>query len=135
GAGERHARPCRGRGSRPALAGVLAWRETIDARVLARLGAGGFEPLARQVLLLGTHHEEQHQELLLTDIKHALWCNPLQPAYAVDPADAPDAAAPVPCAGAASAWLRHDEQVTLIGAPAWPGSEGFAYDNETPRHR
>ncbi len=135
GAGERHARPCRGLVSRPTLAEVLAWRKAIDARVLARLEAGGFEPLALQVLLLGTHHEEQHQELLLTDIKHALWCNPLQPAYATDPADAPDAAAPVPCAGAASAWLRQNEQVTLIGAPAWPGSEGFAYDNETPRHR
>jgi len=139
GAGERHARHARGLVSRPTLAEVLAWREAVDLRVQARLDAGAFEPAALDALLLGTHHEEQHQELLLTDIKHALWCNPLQPAYARDDSEAHDLAPPPEStaddAGGA-AWLPRDECIVEIGAAPWPGpAAAFAYDNETPRHR
>src|SRR5690606_38369719 len=87
----------------------------------------------RDVLLLGIHHEQQHQELLLTDIKHALWCNPLAPAYRLDlpsPAPAADAADDPPD------WLQRDEAIVAIGTAPWPAAGGgFAYDNETPRHR
>jgi ergothioneine biosynthesis protein EgtB len=140
GAGERHERAHRGLVSRPALAEVLAWRDAIDARMLERLAAGGFTPQQLDLLLLGIHHEQQHQELLLTDIKHALWCNPLKPAYdpgctieraRVGRADDADRAA-----GAHGGWITCEERIVDIGAPPWPGAgAGFAYDNESPRHR
>ena len=133
GAGERHPRPRRGLLSRPSLDEVLAWREAVDARVLHGLDEGGFDEAKRQVLLLGIHHEQQHQELMLTDIKHALWCSPLAPAYRDDLPVAPPAAVP---ADAPMRWLHRDEAIVEIGAPRWPDSAaGFAYDNETPRHR
>lgn len=132
GAGARHPRASRGLVSRPTLAEVLAWRDAIDERVIALLDAGHLDAGAHYVLLLGTHHEQQHQELLLTDIKHAFWCNPLAPAYH------PGAAASAPRAPAAAAgplrWLARDEAIFELGAAPWPGS-AFAYDNETPRHR
>ncbi len=132
GAGERHPRPRRGLLSRPSLAAVLDWRERIDARVLQALEAGGFDQARRDVLLLGIHHEQQHQELLLTDIKHALWCNPLAPAYRADPPRQAATRAPAD----APRWLHRDEAIVGIGAPPWPGDgAAFAYDNETPRHR
>src|SRR5690606_26768868 len=133
GAGERHPRPRRGLLSRPSLDEVLAWREAVDARVLHGFDAGGFDQAKRQVLLLGIHHEQQHQELMLTDIKHALWCSPLAPAYRDDLPVAPVAAVP---ADAPMRWLHRDEAIAEVGAPRWPdGAAGFAYDNETPRHR
>ncbi|MEN1939688.1 ergothioneine biosynthesis protein EgtB [Luteimonas sp. MJ246] len=147
GAGERHARAQRGLVSRPALAEVLAWREAIDARVLEQLAAGSFTAGTRDILLLGTHHEQQHQELMLADIKHALWCNPLQPAYqsgcTIEHASA-SGTARAATAGAAAplrpsprdAWIECDERIVETGAARWPGDgAGFAYDNETPRHR
>jgi len=137
GAGARHERAARGQVSRPSLAAVQAWRREIDDRVLTRLEHGGFRPEARDALLLGTHHEEQHQELLLTDIKHAFWTSPLQPAC-LEPASAPDcltASAGTP-EGTGDGWLVREEGIAEIGAPAWPvASAGFAYDNESPRHR
>jgi len=133
GAGERHPRPRRGLLTRPSLEEVLGWREAVDVRVVRGLETGAFDPARRQVLLLGTHHEQQHQELLLTDIKHALWCNPLAPSYR------PDLAAVAHAPGAAAQalrWLSRDEAVVEIGAARWPDAgAGFAYDNETPRHR
>ena len=133
GAGERHPRPLRGLVSRPSLHEVLAWRDAVDERVLRGLDDDRFDADARNVLLLGTHHEQQHQELLLTDIKHALWCNPLAPAYRDD--------LPRPTATArgddrAPRWLRREEAIVELGAPRWPApGTAFAYDNETPRHR
>src|SRR5690606_29907317 len=130
GAGERHPRAQRGVLSRPSLGEVLAWREDIDARVLRGIDEAQFDPAQREVLLMGLHHEQQHQELLLTDIKHALWSNPLAPAYRGDLPTSRVAVAPE------DAWLRRDEAIIEIGAPRWPdASAGFAYDNETPRHR
>src|SRR6185312_15794634 len=71
-AGPRHPRPARGLLSRPSVEAIRAWREQVDARVLALLESADAAVLAK--VLLGTHHEEQHQELLLTDVKHALSC-------------------------------------------------------------
>jgi len=147
GAGPRHAREARGLGSRPSLAEVMAWRQRVDDRVLEALARDALPPGARDVLVLGTHHEEQHQELLLTDIKHAFWCNPLRPAYArpgSTPGEALDAVdrgrdgAGDDAAGDASAgpWIARDEGPATIGAPAWPAAgAAFAYDNETPPHQ
>lgn len=126
--GPMHARPRRGLLSRPSLDEVREYRETIDARVARRFEAGGLDDEALQVLLLGTHHEQQHQELLLTDIKHALWCNPLKPAYRTDLPRARGSATPLH-------WAAHAEALVEVGADPWPRARTFAYDNESPRHR
>lgn len=126
--GTMHARPRRGLVSRPGLGEVLDYRAEVDARMQRCIAAGDLDDALAEVLLLGTHHEQQHQELLLTDIKHAFWCNPLAPAYRDDLAPAGGAAAPL-------RWIARDEGIVEIGAPAWPGTSGFAYDNESPRHR
>ncbi|MNV16369.1 Iron(II)-dependent oxidoreductase EgtB [compost metagenome] len=126
--GPAHARPQRGLLSRPSLEEVLHFRAEIDQRVIAALQAGSLSEQAQQQLLLGLHHEQQHQELLLTDIKHAFWSNPLQPTYREDLVVAPARALPLQ-------WLSSPEQIVEIGAPAWPTRPTFAYDNESPVHR
>lgn len=126
--GPAHARPQRGLLSRPSLEQVLHYRARVDAQVIALLQADALAPQACHQLLLGLHHEQQHQELLLTDIKHALWCNPLQPAYRDDLAHAQATATPL-------RWQESPEQIVEIGAPAWPAHAAFAYDNESPVHR
>ncbi len=123
GVGERHPRPARSLLTRPTLDEVLAYRREVDARMLALLVVG-LEPELAAVVELGCHHEEQHQELLLTDAKHVLWTSPLRPAY--EP-DAPGA----PADAGALAWLRDEGGLVEIGH----AGEGFAIDNETPRHR
>ncbi|WP_425603875.1 ergothioneine biosynthesis protein EgtB [Stenotrophomonas mori] len=128
--GPAHARAQRGLLSRPTLAQVLEYRAQVDQRIGDCLRAGHLDAVARQHLLLGLQHEQQHQELLLTDLKHALWSNPLQPAYR-DDLPLPT---PTPAAGAA-VWIEHPERIVEIGAPAWPAHARFAYDNESPRHR
>ncbi|CBA15208.1 ergothioneine biosynthesis protein EgtB [Xanthomonas albilineans] len=126
--GPAHARPHRGLLSRPSLAQVLDYRSEIETRVLARLQQGTLPPQTLQALELGLQHEQQHQELLLTDIKHAFWRNPLGPAYRSD--------LRVHRAPATRLrWLQRDEQLCTIGAAAWPAHVDFAYDNESPRHR
>jgi len=126
--GPMHARPSRGLVSRPSLAEVLDYRAQVDARIARRFEAGDLELDDTRVLLLGTHHEQQHQELLLTDIKHAFWCNPLTPAYRGDLTMLRGHASPL-------RWIARDEAITQIGAPPWPQTAAFAYDNESPRHR
>ena len=151
GAGVPHARAARGLVSRPTLAEVLEWRKRTDARVLERIARGGLDAAATDALVIGMHHEQQHQELLLTDIKHAFWSNPLQPAYAVA-GDAPgfaldaypgdtgtgtgDADGADGASSRDAAWLRRGQTIASIGAEPWSGAGmAFAYDNETPRHR
>ena len=95
--GPAHARPQRGLLSRPSLQQVRDYRQQVDAQVQSRLAAGDLDAQALHHLQLGLQHEQQHQELLLTDIKHAFWCNPLQPAYREDLQPAP--ALPVRRAG------------------------------------
>lgn len=121
--GPRHARPQRGLLSRPSLAEVKAYRRHVDAALADLLPAASAE--ARVLIELGCHHEQQHQELLLTDILHAFSCNPLLPAY--------DAAPPAPAAPPAQAWLQHPGGIVQIGFGGQAG-DGFAFDNEGPRH-
>ncbi len=116
-------RPERGLVTRPSLAEIYEYRAWVDERV-SRLLEGGADDGTLSLVEVGINHEQQHQELLLTDIMHAFSLNPIQPAYRASP-DAP--AAP---AGA----LRFDTHVggiVEIGAPVGD----FAYDNERPRHK
>lgn len=126
--GPMHARPQRGLISRPTLTEVLDYRRRVDERIAQRVDAGDIDQDVQRVLLLGTHHEQQHQELLLTDIKHALWSNPLGPAYRDDLPIADCHAAPL-------RWIARDEAIVEIGAHAWPDADDFAFDSESPRHR
>jgi ergothioneine biosynthesis protein EgtB len=123
--GERHPRPERGMLSRPSLDEVLAYRASVDERMQA-FAAQHPERAARlaDMIELGVHHEQQHQELILTDAKHALSRNPLLPAYR-----APQARA---SAGAAALeWSTFPEGLRRIGHDG----SGFSFDNERPRHR
>ncbi len=127
GAGERHCRDQRGYISRPTVAEVYEYRRHVDREMAALLteAAQDREEVAR-VVEIGLHHEQQHQELLLTDIKHVLSVNPLRPAYREDAEK--DASGD----GAADLrWLSFPEGLVEIGA----GGGGFAFDNERPRHR
>src|SRR5690349_975144 len=122
--GPMHARPQRGLLSRPRLDEVLGWRRHVDEAVSERLLRDDHGSLAALVEL-GLQHEQQHQELLLTDIQHAFWSNTLLPAYLHEPP--PDAA---PDASSLH-FVPGREGVAEIGH----SGEGFAFDNETPRHR
>ena len=129
--GERHPRPQRGLLTRPSLGEVLAYRETVESRVLAFLdalepdSATGRDALA--VLELGMNHEQQHQELLVTDLKHLLSRNALQPAWR---SPLPHGVNPEPLPPAE--WLTHETAGPVeIGA----SNTSFAFDNERPRHR
>jgi len=123
-AGPIYARPQRGLLTRPSLDEVLGYRRFVDDAVSELLGRDEAPELATLVEL-GLQHEQQHQELLLTDIKHAFWCNPLLPAYREPIAAAADAKA-VPLR-----FVDGREGIVEIGH----GGAGFAFDNETPRHR
>ena len=117
--GERIQRKRRGLLSRPTLAEVTGWRHHVDEAMAALLA----NPVHRDLVELGIAHEQQHQELLLTDIKHALWRNPLGPAmWHGEPAAA--VASP-------EGWHEHPGGIALVGHDG----EGFAFDNEGPRHR
>jgi ergothioneine biosynthesis protein EgtB len=121
--GDKHPRPQRGLLSRPALESVRAYRRHVDGAMKRLLGERGLSVALQDLIELGINHERQHQELILTDFKHLLSCNPLKPAYAA-PRDAED---PSSVAG----WVAFEEQLTDIGHEP----PGFAFDNETPRHR
>jgi len=123
GVGERHPRPERGVLSRPSLEVVLAYRRHVDASVL-RLLDGGPPASALDVVELGLHHEQQHQELVLTDLKHAFSRNPLRPAY--------QERAPEPAGRTQPLrWIGVEAGLREIGH----AGPGFAFDNERPRHR
>ena len=121
--GPMHARPRRGLLSRPSLDDVRDYRHAVDDAINGLLDRDD-DPDIATLVELGIQHEQQHQELLLTDIKHALWCNPLQPAYR----------APIPSMGASAVPLRFVDRRDGIVEIGHRG-EGFAFDNETPRHR
>ncbi|MEJ5990363.1 ergothioneine biosynthesis protein EgtB [Ramlibacter sp. PS3R-8] len=126
--GPRHPRPQRGLLTRPGLAEVHRYREHVDARIeefIATADADAWRAAA-PMLELGLQHEQQHQELILTDILHALSCNPLLPAYR-----ATDAKVLRLAAGSQLRWLAGPEGAVDIGHDG----AGFAFDNETPRHR
>ena len=122
GEGTRHPRPRRGMLSRPSLDEVRAWRAHVDEaldRALASL-----PPKALELVELGINHEQQHQELLLTDTLATFAENPLEPAYATAGAPACFAVEPL-------AWVPGRDGIVEIGAPA----DGFAFDCERPRHQ
>ena len=122
--GPMHRRPQRGLLTRPNLSEVQAYREQVDENVLRILERDSLPPDAREVLVLGLHHEQQHQELLLTDIKHLFACNPLHPAYTKQPPQAPRAAP-------ALSFTGYPGGLVEIGH----SGAGFCFDNEQPRHR
>ncbi|MGB3469754.1 MAG: ergothioneine biosynthesis protein EgtB [Erythrobacter sp.] len=119
--GARHARAARGMLSRPSVSEILEWRGAVDAAMEPLLG----DPAHIDLIELGIAHEQQHIELLLTDIKHALFQNPIGPA--MWEGAAPKLAEP----SAAMQWHSHPGGVALIGRE----KTGFAFDNEGPRHR
>ncbi|MGH6625452.1 MAG: ergothioneine biosynthesis protein EgtB [Burkholderiaceae bacterium] len=126
--GPRHPRPQRGLLTRPTLAEVHAYRAHVDVAMQDFIRDSD-EPLwqaAQSLVTLGLNHEQQHQELILTDMLHALWCNPLLPAY--QPADAPvlRLASSVPPLG----WRAMSGGTVQVGRQGG----GFAFDNEMPRH-
>ena len=122
GEGERHARARRGMISRPSLDEVRDWRAAVDAALIAALPE--LPPDAVRLVELGIEHEQQHQELFLTDILAALAENPLEPAYAAVGTAPSHAAKPL-------TWIAARAGVVEIGA----GGEGFAFDCERPRHK
>ncbi len=122
--GPMHARPQRGLLSRPSVDEVREYRRYIDDAVSELLDRDG-DPELVDLVELGLQHEQQHQELLLTDIKHAFWCNPLRPAYRA-PLAGPAVAKSIPLQ-----FVDGREGIVEIGHRG----EGFAFDNETPRHR
>jgi len=129
GVGANYPRPQRGLISRPSLEEVLAYRAQVNERVLNVLAADGRAGQGElaQLVTLGLHHEQQHQELLLTDIKHALSFNPQHPAYARRWPLAGIHLQPLRWHGYAGGLTEHGFDAGQDG--------GFAYDNETPRHR
>src|SRR5260221_2986935 len=123
--GQRHPRPQRGMLSRPSLAEVLEYRQAVDAAMQTLIGEmrAGSGTSPHEAIELGLQHEQQHQELLLTDILHAMSLNPLRPVV-ID--------APAPCVPAAPpGWEAHGGGIVQIGHTG----QGFAFDNEGPAHR
>lgn len=121
--GARHPRPERGLITRPSSDQVIEYRRHVDD-AMARLLDGGRTLNIDWLCELGLQHEQQHQELILTDIKHALSCNPLLPEYS-ETALEPASAAPL------LSWRDYAGGIYWIGS----ADGGFAFDNEQPRHR
>jgi ergothioneine biosynthesis protein EgtB len=122
--GERYPRPDRGLMTRPSLDAIHNYRRHVDEAIDALLTRAAGEKVLK-LIELGCHHEQQHQELILTDIKHLLSLNPLTPAYA---------RAAAPAANEASAkrqWVDFTSGVREIGYD----KVGFCFDNEQPRHK
>ncbi len=120
--GSRHPRDRRGLLSRPGVAEIAAYREHVD-RAMADFLTGSVAPDVIALLELGLQHEQQHQELLLMDIKHVLSANPLEPTY-LRSTTAQSSARRL-------GWVAHEGGLAEIGHRG----SGFAFDNESPRHR
>jgi ergothioneine biosynthesis protein EgtB len=125
GLGERHARPARGLLSRPTVDEVRRYRAHVDER-MAELFTAGPDAETSAMIELGLQHEQQHQELLLTDVKHALGTQPLRPAYEARLAHGEASADPGPLS-----FVQGPDGVRWLGA----AGEAFSFDNERPRHR
>ena len=124
GVGAKHPRPQRGLLTRPSLDEVRAYRRDVDARMTRLLGERAGDTRLAELVELGLQHEQQHQELMLTDLKHLLAQSPLYPAYAPDPLATEAPPAPM-------------EWIACAGGLAEFGFDGrgFCFDNELPRHR
>lgn len=123
-AGQMHARPQRGLLSRPTLAQVLDYRSYVDTAMQQILQTDVADAHIIKVIMIGLNHEQQHQELLLTDIKHVFSCNPLRPpaSRTLDTAKVAEVAA--------YSFSKGSSGVHSVGA----SDSGFAFDNESPRH-
>ncbi len=122
--GERHPRPDRGLVTRPGVRDVTRYREHVDAAMVAALESGRLDDAALDLVELGCNHEQQHQELLLMDIKHLFSTHAFGPVYVDREPDVPGEVAPM-------GWREFAGGVHEVGAVG----SGFAYDNEGPRHR
>lgn len=124
--GDKHPRPQRGLISRPGLKEVRDYRRHIDEHMALLLSRGeGIRESVRELIELGCHHEQQHQELILTDLKHMLSMNPLKPVYR-------EAWPLTNVAPRRMRWHGFDGGLVDIG---FTPNGAFAFDNETPRHR
>ena len=142
--GPRQPRPQRGALTRPSLEEVRAYRDAIDERMTRFIDEGPDRAIIDRIEL-GLQHEQQHQELILTDIQHALWSNPVRPAYDPGAAGSADnsfrnelSARPSIRSGTderketqAATWAVHHGGLAEIGF----AGDGFSFDNERPRHR
>lgn len=119
-------RPHRGRLTRPTVADVRRYREQVDVTMLGVLGRldGRTADQLRDVIVLGLHHEQQHQELIVTDLKHLLSGNPLHPVYREATSVTGGHVPPM-------GWIEGPDGVLGMGF----AGDGFAFDNESPRHR
>jgi ergothioneine biosynthesis protein EgtB len=124
--GDQHYRPHRGFISRPTVADVYDYRKHVDDHMDILLSAGDVSQQMATVIEIGIHHEQQHQELMLTDIKHVLSCNPLRPSYhrSEMPGSLDQSVQELQ-------WHSYAEGIREVGC----SGKGFAYDNEWPRHR
>ena len=122
--GDRHPRAERGLLTRPGLDEVMSWRAHVDAAMASLIERRGDDAEIAPLLRLGLAHEEQHQELILMDLKHALSRNALEPAYRNAPVEGRREDVDLD-------WTDHDGGLVEIGHDG----AGFAFDNEGPRHR
>jgi len=128
GAGPRHPRARRGMITRPGIDEVAAYRRAVDGAMVDLLTSErAGDPATAETVELGLHHEQQHQELVLMDLLHVLWQNPLRPPY-TDPATA-TSLVPRPAAGVPG-WVGHDGGLVEVGHDGTT----FSFDNERPRH-
>lgn len=124
GVGDKHPRPQRGLLTRPSLHEVRRYREQVEHRMLELLEQRQADPHIAALVETGLQHEQQHQELILTDVKHLLSMHPLLPACSAQPLAAVAGIQPL-------TWHEHDAQVVEVGY----AGQGFCFDNELPRHR
>ena len=125
--GHHPSRTTRGTFSRPTLDEVWSYRTHVD-NIIRDLLDHGASPEVFRLLELGLNHEQQHQELIITDIKHAFWVNPVRPSYQPDQSGTPVAVEPASMPPLA--WFCFDGGLHHIGHDG----SGFAFDNELPRH-
>ncbi len=132
-AGNMHARPQRGLISRPTVRETYVYRQHVDAamrELLEKADDATLDALA-PLVVLGLNHEQQHQELMLTDIKHAFWMNPLRPVFRPEKRPRGAGAGPEEAGARGVGWREFDAGLYEIGHDG----EGFCFDNERPRHR
>ncbi|WAC53748.1 ergothioneine biosynthesis protein EgtB [Gordonia sp. SL306] len=125
--GARHPRPERGLVTRPGVADIAHYREYVDSAMVDALERGALDDDLLALVELGCNHEQQHQELLLMDIKHLFSTHAFAPVYVDREADDADVREPL-------TWRSLTGGITEIGAHQGPDA-AFAYDNEGPRHR
>ncbi|AFZ35959.1 hypothetical protein Sta7437_2420 [Stanieria cyanosphaera PCC 7437] len=124
--GKRHPRPQRGLLSRPTVEKVYQYRAYVDQAMAELINQLEKDQQISSLIILGLHHEQQHQELLLTDIKHILATNPLRPVYQTQ-----NSTSSAELINFEEKWLDYPGGIYSIGYQG----EGFSFDNESPRHQ